>query len=350
MWTRAAAAALSVVLPLAVAAGATGVAASATAATAATAVSPADHWQWQLPRGFPEPPVPMDNPMTSGKVALGRRLFFETRLSINNQYSCASCHNPALAYSDGRALALGATGSSLPHNAMALVNVAYNSSFGWDTPEVRSLEAQMRKPLFNTHPVEIGLAGREAQLLDQLRADPAYNAAFEREFPSQPPAVSIDNLIRAIAAFERSLIFGNSAFDRYVYAGEHDALSKDAKSGMALFYSGRLGCGGCHAGFNFTGSWNEQGRAAAAPAFACNGAGHERHRVPTLRNIALTAPYMHDGRYVTLEQVLEHYQRAGHQQTCREPRLRQFTLNATENNAMLSFLRSLTDLEIPKTP
>jgi cytochrome c peroxidase len=280
--------------------------------------------------------------MTAGKVALGRQLFFEPRLSVTGRYSCASCHDPARSYSDGRPVALGATGSPLPHNAMALVNVAYNSSYGWSTPALRSLEAQMRRPLFNTHPVEMGLAGRENQLLELLRADKFYNAQFEREFSGLPPAVSTDNLIRAIAAFERSLIFGDSAFDRYVYAGEHDALSDAQKAGMKLFYSARLGCGACHAGFNFTGTWNERGAAAVAPAFACNGVGTERQRVPTLRNVALTAPYMHDGRYATLEQVIQHYERSGRRRPCGGSRLRRFALSESERAALLAFLQSLS--------
>ena len=115
-------------------------------------------YQWQLPRGFPTPFVPADNPMSAAKVALGSRLFFETRLSVTGQYSCASCHDPARSFSDGRARAVGATGATLSSSSMALVNVAYNLSYGWQHPEVTTLEAQMRRPLLNRHPVEIGRA------------------------------------------------------------------------------------------------------------------------------------------------------------------------------------------------
>src|ERR1700751_3844983 len=124
-----------------------GSAALVAAVALATARGAPEPYRWQLPRGFPTPAVPPDNPMSEAKVALGRRLFFDPRLSVNGRYSCASCHDPSRAFSDGRARAVGATGETLPHSALALVNVAYNVSFGWVDPRARSLEAQMLKPL-----------------------------------------------------------------------------------------------------------------------------------------------------------------------------------------------------------
>src|SRR6266403_5090593 len=196
-------------------------------------------YEWHLPRGFPTPAVPADNPMSSVKVALGRRLFFEPRLSVTGQHSCGSCHEPTKAYSDGRAVAVGATGETLSHSAMSLVNVAYNISFGWTQPELQSLEAQMLEPLLNEHPVELGLAGRQAQVCDLLAAEPTYRAAFSQAFPQAQEPVTFDNLVKAIAAFERTLIYGNSPFDRYVFGGDHEAISAQAKRGMQLFYSSR---------------------------------------------------------------------------------------------------------------
>ena len=300
-------------------------------------------YRWQLPPGFPQPLVPVDNPMSTAKVALGRRLFFESRPSVTGRYSCASCHEPQRAFSDGRALALGATGAALHRNAMSLVNVAYNSSYGWDRPSVRLLETQMLTPLFNQHPVEIGLSGRQRSLLALLRQDRDYATAFASAFPAvnSTDSVSTRNMIRAIAAFERTLIVGNSPFDRYVYGGDHDAINADAKRGLALFYSARLGCASCHGGFNFTGTWNEAGAAPATPAFACDGVGARSHRVPTLRNLGLTAPYMHDGRYATLVQVLSHYEHATVQSACADKRLRRFELTEAERSQLLAFLRSL---------
>ena len=293
-------------------------------------------YRWSLPRGFPVPAVPSDNPMSDAKVALGRRLFFEPSLSVTGKYSCATCHEPARAFTDGRNVAIGATGQATPTNAMSLTNVAYNVSFGWSTPNIRSLEDQMRQPMLNDHPVEMGLKGREQQVLASLTADASWRSAFTAAFPEASGQFELDHLIKAIAAFERTLICGHSAFDEYVFNGKHNALTPRAKRGMALFYSDRLGCSTCHAGFNFSGAWADAQDTPAEPTFANNGVGTAAMRVPTLRNVALTAPYMHDGSLSTLEAVLDHYQQAG-------PPLRRFTLTGAEAEEIISFLQSLTD-------
>jgi cytochrome c peroxidase len=314
---------------------------------AATLAAQTPLYVWHLPRGFPTPAVPTDNPMSEAKVALGRRLFFEPRLSVTGHYSCASCHDPARSFSDGRTVAVGATGEALPHNAMALVNIAYNISFGWTTPQVRSLEAQMLKPLQNEHPVEIGLKGRESALCSQLRSDPSYAAAFATAFPAETTPVTFDHLVKAIAAFERTLISGSSAFDRYVFNGEHGALTAQAKRGMALFFSSRVGCAKCHSGFNFAGNWRDAQGDTGRPSFASNGASSTPMRVPTLRNLALTAPYMHDGRFATLDAVLGHYSRMGARahlaRDAQDPRLPHAALSDSERAALIAFLDSLTD-------
>ncbi|HEV2700536.1 MAG TPA: cytochrome c peroxidase [Steroidobacteraceae bacterium] len=302
-------------------------------------------FEWHLPRGFPTPFVPADNPMSAAKVSLGQRLFQETKLSATGRYSCASCHDPLRSYTDGRALAVGATGATLTRSAMSLVNVAYNLSFGWQHPAVTSLEMQMRQPLFNRHPPEIGLAGRERAVTQALAADPTYRQQFAAAFGA---GVSIERVIKAIAAFERTLIGGHSAFDAYVFDGQHTALSAAAKRGMALFFSRRLGCSGCHSGFNFSGAWRDSLGATGKASFADDGLGVGPVRVPTLRNIAVTAPYMHDGRFADLDAVLDHYQRVGHTPDNRhggrrDPRLRPFSLDATERGDLKVFLGSLTD-------
>ena len=302
-------------------------------------------FDWRLPRGFPTPFVPADNPMSAAKVALGQRLFFESRLSVTGHYSCASCHDPARSYTDGRARAVGATGAVMAHGSMALINVAYNLSYGWQHPEISSLEAQMRQPLFNRHPIEIGLAGRERAVRRALAADATYPQQFAAAFGG---AISTARIIDAIAAFERTLIDGHSAFDAYVFAGEHAALSPAAKRGMALFFSSRIGCAGCHSGFNFSGNWRDRAGATGKAGFADDGLGVGRVRIPTLRNIALTAPYMHDGRFATLDAVLDHYQRVGRLPSSahggqRDPRLKTFTLTQDERGELTAFLGSLTE-------
>jgi cytochrome c peroxidase len=216
----------------------------------------------------------------------------------------------------------------------------------------------MLEPLLNEHPVELGLAGRQSQVCGLLAADPAYRAAFAESFPqvtagttaAGAPAgagaaespVTFANLIKAIAAFERTLIYGHSPFDRYVFGGEHNALSAQAKKGMQLFYSPRGGCGSCHAGFNFNGNWRDAQGETGKASFANNGASDQPMRVPTLRNIALTAPYMHDGRFATLEAVLDHYERTA-KNPISDAKLRSFDLSATERADLLAFLDALTD-------
>lgn len=302
-------------------------------------------FEWHLPRGFPMPFVPADNPMSAAKVSLGQRLFRETRLSVTGHYSCASCHDPLRGYTDGRPLAVGATGATLTRSAMSLMNVVYNLSYGWQSPTVTSLEAQMRQPLFNQHPVELGLAGREREVTQMLAADPTYRQQFAAAFGAAP---TLERMIQAIAAFERTLIGGRSAFDAYVFDGRHTALSDAAKRGMALFFSKRLGCAGCHSGINFSGNWRDQAGATGKASFADDGLDVGRVRVPTLRNIAVTAPYMHDGRFATLDAVLDHYQRVGRLPDSRhggrrDPRLRTFRLDAPEREDLEAFLDSLTD-------
>ena len=353
---------------------------SAVAAALLLVCQGAAAYDWHLPRGFPLPAVPPDNPMSAEKVALGRRLFFEPRLSVTGRYSCASCHEPERAFTDGRALAVGATGQPLSRGAMPLINAAYNVSFGWTKREVVSLEQQMLEPLLNEHPVELGLKGREAAVCNMLAEDPDYRAAFTQAFPggasidgaggstsggradrgvraggagdgtranvaagaSSVGPVTFDNLVKAIAAFERTLIAGDSPFDHYVFQGEHEALSAQQKRGMELFYSPHAGCGSCHSGFNFNGNWRDSQGATGESAFANNGVGDQPMRVPTLRNIALTGPYMHDGRFKTLLDVLDHYAQAA-KQTSSDPKLRTFDLSPDDQADLIAFLHTLTD-------
>ncbi len=189
--------------------------------------------------------------MSDAKVALGCRLFFETRLSVTNAYSCASCHHPELAFTDGRALAVGAKGDSMHRGAMTLTNVAYNPAFTWASDSVVTLERQMEQPLFNEHPLEMGLKRDDRALLEWLGQQENYAAAFRQSFPQEAEPITIPNVLKAIASFERTLISGRSAFDRYVYDDDRAAFSEAARRGMRLFYSDRSGCAHCHFGAEF---------------------------------------------------------------------------------------------------
>jgi cytochrome c peroxidase len=332
-------------------------------------------YTWKLPPGFPPPLVPADNPMSDAKVALGCRLFFEPRLSRTGTYACATCHEPQLAFTDGRATAVGATGAAVRRASMSLANVAYTPAYTWASKRLVTLEAQMAVPLFGTHPVELGLQANPTQLLEQLASEQGYREAFQQSFPGEAQPVSIGNVIKSIAAFERTLISGRSAFDRYIYDDERTALDSAAVRGMGLFFSERVGCVQCHFGFNFSGTVVHQRKADGTAVFANTGLynidGHGgypasdaglleesgraadmgKFRVPTLRNIALTAPYMHDGSLATLEEVLRHYMAGGQQRprgpdaanSVKDKAMRTLTLDAGEQHDLLAFLRSLTD-------
>ena len=332
-------------------------------------IAVASHAQRTLPPGFPAPLDPVDNTLSGAKAALGCRLFFEPRLSVTGEQACASCHRPELAFTDGRAQSVGATGEALARGAMTLTNVAYNAAFTWASDQVVTLEQQMEQPLFSEHPVEMGVKREDAALLAWLAQDERYLSAFTDAFPGDSAAISMQNIIRAIAAFERTLISGRSAFDRYVYDDDRTALSGSARRGMELFFSDRTRCASCHFGVNFSGSLRHRAAADAVATFAGNGLSRNdrapdvdadhglmnvtrkerdrgRFRVPTLRNIELTAPYMHDGRFATLEAVIDHYvsggQRANGVRDV-DAAIRPLELTADEKQALAAFLRSLTD-------
>jgi cytochrome c peroxidase len=311
------------------------------AALAAMTAHAGDAYQWRLPRGFPEPAVPAGNPMSEAKVALGRTLFADTRLSGTGRYSCQSCHSPERAFTDGLPRSRGASGELLPLNAPTLLNAAYAASLGWNDTRARTFEDQMRGPLFNEHPVELGLAGHESDLQRTLLGDPAMVAAFRAAFPGEPQPVSIDNTIRAVAAYLRTLLSASSPFDRYVFAGDHDALDAAQKRGMELFFSSRAGCSACHSGINFANAWVDRDHASATPVFADTGTG-QPVRVATLRNLATTAPYMHDGRFATLDAVLQNYEKLAAEPGA-DPRLRRASLTTIERRDLEEFLVSLND-------
>jgi cytochrome c peroxidase len=300
-----------------------------------------DAYRWELPRGFPEPAVPAENPMSAAKVALGARLFADPRLSVSGNHSCASCHAPARAFTDGLARSRGATGATLPLNAPTLINAAYNASLGWHDAGITTLEQQMRGPLFNEHPPELGLAGREAQVERGLSADEATQAAFAAAFPGDTRPVTMENAIRAIAAYERTLISAATPFDRYVFAGEHAALNQAQKRGMDIFFSQRGGCAQCHGGINFAGDWVDRDHPSARAVFADTGTG-ETVRVPTLRNLIKTAPYLHDGRFATLDAVLDHYEELAVDPRA-DQRLRHLPLTKGERSDLAAFLQSLSE-------
>lgn len=296
----------------------------------------------RLPPGFAAPVVPADNPMTAARIALGAQLFSDQRLSVTGSHACVSCHDPARAFTDGQPLAVGALGNRLRRNAPSIAYSAWNPSLGWDLPGSATLESQMLVPLFATHPVELGLAGNEARALAALRADRALRSGFAEAFPGEAEPVTMDNVVRAIASFERSLGEGSSAFDRYLFGGERGALGEAALRGMDLFFGERLGCTGCHSGMAFSGPLRSVEESAVEALFADNGHGGSRApvRVPSLRNVAVTAPYMRDGALPTLAAVIDHYDRGS---AAAQPPLPALQLSEGEKADLAAFLEGLTD-------
>jgi len=197
----------------------------------------------------------------------------------------------------------------------------------------------MRGPLFNEHPRELGIAGREAAVESALASDQEIARQFTAAFPGERQPVTLDNVVRAIAAYERTLIRADSAFDRYVFGGDHAALDESAKRGMDLFF-GAAGCARCHGGINFAGPWMDRDHALAEPSFADVGTGVVV-RVPSLRNLGHTAPYLHDGRLASIDDVLENYERLAVDANAEEPRLRRATLTTSDRAALRDFLRAL---------
>ncbi len=349
-------------------------------------MSGSSRFDWQLPAGFPEPRVPADNPMTAAKVELGRHLFHDQRLSGNGQLSCAGCHRPELAFTDGRAQAVGSTGKLHPRSSMSLANVAYNRTLTWADPHLERLEDQMRVPFFNQHPVELGVRGREAEVIERLRPDPKYPKLFAAAYPMSGDPFQIERVIQAIASFERTLISGESAYDRWVYWGEGDGFEEPARQGMRLFFSECLGCSSCHGGFTFSGPVEYRDGPTAAPLFHNTGLynldgkgsypsdnrgllAHSgrpddmgRFRAPTLRNVEVTAPYMHDGSVATLEDVIDHYAAGGRSidagphagvgrdSPYKSPQIKGFHLTEGEKRQLVAFLKSLTDKSFLSRP
>lgn len=290
---------------------------------------------FDLPVGYPRPKIPESNPMTVEAVELGRHLFYDRRLSANTMQSCGDCHPQATAFADGIALAEGSTGHGLPRNTQGLTNVAYASTLTWGNPLLEDIEQQVLIPIFGEDPIELGASGNEEQILSRLRDDSTYQALFEAAFPDESDPVDFDHVARALASFSRSIVSSNSGYDRFYYRGDPEGMSESALRGEVLFNSERFECHHCHGGFNFsvaskttstsvaqtvftnTGLYNLDGEGAYPPPntglfeFTGEAGDMGKFRPPSLRNVALTGPYGHDGSIETLDDVLDIYADAG---------------------------------------
>jgi len=333
-------------------------------------------WDWRLPAGFPAPRIPPDNPISPAKVDLGRHLFYDTRMSANGTQSCASCHEQARAFTDGKGRSVGSTGQMHPRGSMSLVNVAYADVLTWGNPTMTRLERQALVPMYGEQPVELGL-DRSDTWLDALRREPTYVRLFTAAFGDDPSPLTRENAVKAIASFERSLVSARSPYDRYHFERDDAAVPESAKRGEVLFHSRPLSCFMCNGGLHFSSSMGTGERRevefhntglynlAATLSYPPDNTGlfettHVpgdvgKFKAPTLRNIAVTAPYMHDGSAATLDDVIDHYAAGGrtiadgpyrgigHDNPNKSVSIRGFTLTAGQRADLIAFLESLTD-------
>jgi len=301
----------------------------------------------ELPSYFPSILHPADNTPTEARITLGRYLFYEPRLSIDSSLSCASCHLQSLAFTDGRKLSGGVHGITGFRNSPTLTNVAFQPYFFFDGG-IPTLEKQVMAPLDN--PDEMQLNIHQAAL--RLREDSFYTELFQKAYQRPPDAYSI---VRALAAFQRTLLSYRAPIDAF-WQGDTLALSPSQRKGLALFLSNRLGCATCHNGPNFT---NYEFRHNGLPV-ADDDPGRRRvttlpqddgkFKVPTLRNITVTGPYMHDGSIASLDEVLTHYASGGVDHINKDKTISGFSLSATERADLLHFFEALTDTAFLRNP
>jgi cytochrome c peroxidase len=304
----------------------------------------------KVPLGLPAVPVPSDNPPTAEAIALGRRLFYEKMLSADGTVACASCHNPKLGFSDANVHSLGVGGKTGTRNAPTVINAAYAPLQFWDGRSP-SLEDQAGGPIAN--PVEMNQS--HDVCVTKLGGSPEYKAAFEKVFGPGP--VTIGKVEKALASFERTVLSGNSPFDRYEYGGEKSAMTPAALRGMELFRDKDRGnCIACHtidakfalftdgkfhnigAGVNGEGDLTDLGRYKETKADRDKGA----FKTPTLRNVALSAPYMHDGSFKTLRDVVDYYAGGGNSNPHLDKDMKSIPLSGAERADLVAFLESLT--------
>ena len=292
-----------------------------------------------IPSGFPPPEFPEDNPFSEPAWRLGRDLFFDVRLSRDESISCSSCHLPEFAFSDTLSVSRGVENRPGTRNAPSLANVAYHPYFTREGG-VPSLEMQVLVPVQEHNEFDFNIL----QIAERLSADEEYQqlsaAAYGRE---------LDYFVipRALATFERSMISGNSKYDRHLHQG--GSLTPQEQAGMDLFFNEKTDCSVCHQGFNFTGyefknnglyeEYEDPGR------FRLTGDEQDRalFKVPSLRNVGITGPYMHDGSIASLEEVIDHYNAGGEDHIHKSDLIRPLNLTEGEKQALVAFLETLTD-------
>jgi cytochrome c peroxidase len=322
--------------------------------------------QLQVPSWMPEPIVPADNPLTADGIALGRRLFYDPILSSDSTISCASCHRQELAFTDGRAVSTGVMGRTGRRSAMPLDNLVFHvREFFWDG-RVNSLEAQALVPIED----HLEMNEQWPNVIEKLKRHPQYPAWFRQAFGIQRTGeISPQLVAKALAQFERTLISTNSRYDRVVWLNEGWYTDEEERGRQLFFFEAAQsinhpGCSHCHFaptfGNNAFNTYTNNGldNVSGLDAFVDKGRGevtgnrfdNGKFRVVSLRNIELTAPYMHDGRFETLEQVLDNYSLGGHGVENEDVNILPFTLTARDKQDLIAFLKTLTDTTFINNP
>ena len=297
--------------------------------------------QVRVPRGLIPLQWPGDNPYSAEKAELGRLLYFDPRLSIDNTVSCASCHDPKHAFTDGRPVSTGIRGQKGGRSAPTVLNRAFSLAQFWDG-RAATLEEQAKGPIAN--PIEMGQT--HEGVVAKLQAIPGYRALFRQAFGTED--LTIDHVAKAIATFERTVLSGNSPYDRYK-AGDKKALTAEQVRGMDVFIN-KAKCDQCHEGVNFTtNAYHNLGVGIDKPdpdegryAVTKNPADWGAFKTPTLREIAHTAPYMHDGSLKTLEEVVDFYDKGGTANKNLDEKIKPLKLTPEEKKALVAFMKSLS--------
>jgi cytochrome c peroxidase len=289
--------------------------------------------------------IPKENPLTVEKIKLGRRLYFEKSLSIDGTVSCATCHAPEKGFSDDEPTSTGVGGKKGDRHSPTVVNRIFSAAQFWDG-RAPSLEEQALGPVQN--PVEMGMPDMKI-VIEKLKSDPSYLESFKAAFPPDG-AIAAENVGKAIASFERTILSGNSPYDRFM-TGDKGAMSESAQRGMQVFKDEKKGnCETCHAGPNFTDeNYNNIGVGMAAQNpdqgryQVTRLEGHQgAFKTPTLRDVAMRGPYMHDGSQKTLEVVVDYYVKGGHRNKWLSPKIQPVRLSKQEQRDLVEFLKALS--------
>ncbi len=322
-----------------------------------------------------------DNPFSAEKAKLGRYFFYDRRMSVNQSKSCASCHAPVFSFTDSYRRSIGALGDNVQHNAPALINIVFNKYLTAADSTLHFPEQQINNPMFHNNPVELGWEGNENIITERLKKDSLYAKQIPLLFPGSNEPFTVKNIQDCISSFVKTILSFNSPYDRYIYNKDTTALSASQQRGMKLFFSDNLHCNDCHGGINFsapaladsrgnkayyqnTGLYNINSM-GAYPANDCGlfeftkqPGDMGKYLVPALRNLAFTAPYLHDGTAASLEDVINIYESGGRniltplnkgdgrKNPYKSPLINGFIINGQEKKDLIDFLLSLSDTSV----